>query len=74
MEKKSLGKFIAILRKAKGLTQKELAELLNVSDKAVSRWERDESAPDITLIPVLAELFDVTCDELLRVKGHLKNL
>lgn len=66
MEKKSLGKFIAILRKAKGLTQKELAELLNVSDKAVSRWERDESAPDITLIPVLAELFDVTCDELLR--------
>lgn len=66
MEKKSLGKFIAILRKAKGLTQKELAELLNVSDKAVSRWERDESAPDITLIPVLADLFDVTCDELLR--------
>lgn len=38
----------------------------NVSDKAVSRWERDESAPDITLIPVLADLFDVTCDELLR--------
>ena len=38
----------------------------NISDKAVSRWERDESAPDITLIPVLADLFDVTCDELLR--------
>lgn len=66
MEKKTMGSFIAILRKAKGMTQKELAELLNVSDKAVSRWERDESAPDITLIPVLADIFEVTCDDLLR--------
>lgn len=66
MEKKTLGSFLAVLRKAKGLTQKELAQQLNVSDKAVSRWERDESAPDLSMIPVLAELFDVTCDELLR--------
>lgn len=66
MEKKTLGSFIAVLRKAKGLTQKQLAELLNVSDKAVSRWERDECAPDLSVIPVLAEIFGITADELLR--------
>ena len=66
MEKKTLGSFLSVLRKAKGMTQKELAELLNVSDKAVSRWERDESMPDILLIPVLADIFEVSCDELLK--------
>ena len=66
MEKKTMGGFLAALRKANGLTQKELAEKLNVSDKAVSRWERDECAPDLTLIPVLADLFGVTTDEILR--------
>lgn len=66
MEKKTIGSFIAVLRKANGMTQKELAEMLNVSDKTVSRWERDESAPDLTLIPVIAEIFGVTSDELLR--------
>lgn len=66
MEKKTIGAFIAALRKANGMTQRELAEQLNVSDKTVSRWERDDGAPDLSLIPVIAELFDVTCDELLR--------
>lgn len=66
MEKKSIGSFIAALRKAKGLTQRELAEKLNVSDKAVSRWEREESLPDLSLIPAIAEIFGVTADELLR--------
>lgn len=66
METRTIGKFITALRKANGMTQKELAEKLNVSDKTVSRWERDEGAPDLSLIPVLAEIFDVTCDELLR--------
>lgn len=66
MEKKTIGQFIAALRKANGMTQKELAEQLNVSDKAVSRWERDESAPDLSLIPVIAEIFGVTSDEILR--------
>lgn len=66
MEKKTIGQFIAILRKANGLTQQDVADRLNVSNKAVSRWERDESAPDITLIPAIAEMFDVTCDELLK--------
>ena len=66
MEKATIGGFIAILRKANGMTQKELAEKLNVSDKTISRWERDECAPDLTLIPVIADLFHVTTDELLR--------
>ena len=66
MEKKTIGQFIAVLRKANGMTQQELADKLNVSNKAVSRWERDESAPDITLIPALAEVLGVTCDELLK--------
>lgn len=66
MEKKTIGEFIAALRKANGFTQKQLADLLGVSDKAVSRWERDETLPDLTLIPVLAEIFGVTADELLR--------
>lgn len=65
MEKRTMGGFIAALRKANGMTQKDLAERLNVSDKTVSRWERDDGAPDLSLIPVIAEIFGVTCDELL---------
>ena len=60
MEKKTIGSFIAALRKASGMTQKELAERLNVSDKTISRWERDDSAPDLSAIPVIAEVFGVT--------------
>ena len=66
MEQKTIGKFITALRKANGMTQKDLAEQLNVSDKTVSRWERDEGTPDLSMIPVIAEIFGVTCDELLR--------
>lgn len=66
MEKKTIGAFIAALRKANGMTQQELADRLNISNKAVSRWEREECAPDLSLIPALAEIFGVTCDELLK--------
>lgn len=66
MDKKTIGSFLAALRKANGLTQKQLAEKLNVSDKAVSRWERDECAPDLSLIPVLADIYGITSDEILR--------
>ena len=62
----SIGQFIAALRKANGLTQQEVADRLNISNKSVSRWERGECAPDLSLIPALAEMFDVTCDELLK--------
>lgn len=66
MAKNSIGQFIAALRKANGMTQQDVADRLNVSNKAVSRWERDECAPDLSVIPALAEMFGVTCDELLR--------
>lgn len=66
MEQRTIGRFIAALRKASGMTQRDLAERLGVSDKSVSRWERDEGAPDLSILPVLAEIFGVTCDELLR--------
>lgn len=66
MDRKSIGAFIAALRKANGMTQKDLAELLHVSDKTVSRWEVGDGAPDLALIPLIAEIFGVACDELLR--------
>lgn len=66
MEKKTIGSFIATLRKANGMTQKDLADRLNVSDKTISRWERNDGDPDLSVIPVIAEIFGVTCDELLR--------
>lgn len=60
---------ISDLRIAKGLTQIELAEKLNYSDKAISKWERGESLPDITVLKQLADLFDVTLDYLVQ-PGH----
>lgn len=66
MEKKTIGKFISVLRKANGMTQKEFGEKLFVSDKTVSRWECDECTPDLSLLPSIAELFGITVDELIR--------
>lgn len=59
-------KNIAALRQAQGMTQLELAERLNYSDKAVSKWERGESMPDIAVLVELADLFGVTLDQLVR--------
>ena len=67
-QKETLGKRIAALRKEKGMTQEQLAEKVGVSAQAVSKWENDISCPDITLLPLLAELFGVSVDELLGVK------
>ncbi|HJA01765.1 MAG TPA: helix-turn-helix domain-containing protein [Candidatus Gallimonas gallistercoris] len=64
----TLGQRIAYFRKQKGLTQEALAELCSVSAQAVSKWENDLTAPDISLLPRLAELFGITVDELLGVK------
>lgn len=66
MNKKTLGQFIAELRKEKGLTQRELSEMIGVSDKTVSHWERDESSPDISLLLTLSDIFGITVDELLK--------
>ena len=63
--KSQLGANIVAYRKHSGLTQAKLAEQLNYSDKAVSKWERGESVPDVLTLVQLAELFDITVDELL---------
>lgn len=61
----TLGERIAAYRKKANLTQEQLAEKCTVTAQAVSKWENDLTSPDITLIPRLAEIFNVTCDELL---------
>ena len=66
--KKTLGTMIAELRKQRGMTQLDLAEKMGVTDKAVSKWERDLSCPDINSIPNLAEILGVSVEELMQVK------
>ena len=65
---KSIGETIAYFRKQKGMTQSELAEKMNVTDKAVSKWERNLSCPDINKISKLADILDVSVEELLKTK------
>ena len=72
MKNNDFGVTIARLRKAKGLTQKELAEKVHVSDKAVSRWETGKNYPDIETLVRLAEVFDVQVGELLQGDLALK--
>ncbi len=71
--KKTLGERIAEKRKAKGLKQDELAEMLGVSAQAVSKWENDVSCPDIMTLPLLAEKLGCTVDELLTGKEEQKD-
>lgn len=65
MDNKKVGCFIADLRKEKSMTQKNLAEKLNVSNKAVSKWENGDGYPEITTIPKLAEILGVTTSEII---------
>lgn len=69
----TLGKRIAAHRKKLGLTQDALAEKLGVTAQAVSKWENDQSCPDITTLPKLAEIFDCTTDELLGIPARKQN-
>ena len=66
--KKTLGTMIAELRKQHGMTQLELAEKMGVTDKAVSKWARYLSCPDINSLPNLAEILGVSVEELMQVK------
>ena len=68
MNNQTLGSMIATLRKEHNMTQLQLAEKMGVTDKAVSKWERDLSCPDVASLPRLAELFGITVDEMLQVK------
>ncbi|MBQ8146647.1 MAG: helix-turn-helix transcriptional regulator [Clostridia bacterium] len=60
----NIGKKIKTLRRAKGLTQEELASSINISFQAISKWENNISLPDITMMPILASFFGVSIDEL----------
>ena len=63
--KENLAKNLMLYRKAKGLTQAELADKLNYSDKAVSKWERGESVPDLAVLKQLADFYGVKIDTLI---------
>ena len=68
MANKTLGEMISSLRKEKNMTQNDLAEKMNVTDKAVSKWERNLSCPDVNSIPKLAEILGVSVEELLNAQ------
>lgn len=70
----TLGKRIAALRKLKDLRQDDIAQLLDVSPQAVSKWENDQTCPDIGLLPKLAQVLGVTTDELLSGKQELQEV
>lgn len=63
---------IVYYRKEKGMTQVELADKLNYSDKAVSKWERAESYPDVATLLAIAKIFDITVDELVSDRKKVK--
>ena len=68
-----IGKFIATSRKKKGLTQIELADKLNITDRAVSKWERGKGCPDISLLEDLSKILDVSIIELLKGEKKKEN-
>ena len=68
----TIGKRIASLRKEKNLKQDNLAEMLNVSPQAVSKWENDLTCPDISILPSLAKILGVSVDELLSGKQEIE--
>lgn len=72
MEQEKVGKFIASLRKEYNLTQQELADKLNITDKAVSKWENGRCLPDVYFLKLLSELFQVSVKELLNGERDFK--
>ena len=64
MDNEKFGKFIQKLRKEKNMTQKQLGEKLNITDKAISKWERGLSFPDISMLNSIAETFDITVTKI----------
>lgn len=82
MDCAKIGKLIYSLRKEQHLTQQQLADRMNISDKAISKWERGLGCPDVSLLPELSRIFDVNLEELLSgelnandlVGGNMKKL
>jgi len=69
MANTSMGEIISTLRKEKGMTQKDIADQLGITDKAVSKWERDIAFPDTATIPKLAEILGISVEELMQAKA-----
>ena len=72
MKKESFGQRLSRLRKEKGLTQEDIANRITISPQAVSKWENDVSSPDIDYLNSLADILDVSVDELLGRKESAK--
>ena len=73
MSNKTFGEMISSLRKEKNMTQNDLEEKMNVTDKAVSKWKRNLSCPDINSIPKLAEILGVSVEKLLNAQTKQEN-
>ena len=73
MNQEKIGVFISECRKKKGLTQQQLAELLNVSNRAVSKWERGKNLPDASLMLELSKILGISVNELLNGEKILKS-
>ena len=74
MQKEAFGKLLVILRKKNGLSQKELAERLSVSTSAVSKWENGKNLPDMMILSNIADILQVSCDELHNPEKTLERL
>ena len=74
MQKEAFGKLLIILRKKNGLSQKELAERLSISTSAVSKWENGKNLPDMMMLSHIADILQVSCDELHNPEKTLEKL
>ena len=74
MQKEAFGKLLIILRKKNGLSQKELAERLSISTSAVSKWENGKNLPDMMILSSIADILQVSCDELHNPEKTLERL
>ena len=74
MQREAFGKLLIILRKKNGLSQKELAERLSVSTSAVSKWENGKNLPDMMMLSRIADILQVSCDELHNPEKTLERL
>ena len=72
MNQEKIGLFISLLRKEKNLTQKDLGDLLDITDNSVSKWERGINAPDISQLKRIASIFNITVGELLNGERNFK--
>ena len=74
MDCKKIGSLIYELRKDKNMTQKQIADLMNISDKTISKWERGLGCPDISLLPELSQILGVSIDQILSGQIYLNQL